>query len=548
MALPAPLPDSPTKWEGWRNYNSPNPYDRLCLSFEANPSDFQIEENCRQLLVWWQKKLPLKNQPSNPLTQLLRAGLDEAPRFLAEARIELLDPAARSRVDSHLRAEMKEKAAAEFIKFFSFAVSDGVLTKEDEANLYKLGQTSGLTLDELKVIVEESLVRTGSKRHVEPLPAPVPPPGASSPGGPASSASRGSPAEEFMRLLKLTGLADGDSEMTDDQRDALCNMGENLGLTGGEAEDVIDEYLEPGNAPLPLKPAAPLKPALAAAPLRPVQKEAAPPPPKPEPAAEKPAPEQSPLSRAEERNKHPNYRNSLDTEMLLVQSGTFFMGSAAHEAAPNEQPVSKITLNCYYMARFPVTNAEYERFDPHHFAKRAKGAGGRHPVVHVSSLDAIDFCHWLSVQEKRKYRLPTEAEWEYAARGLDGRSYPWGEGLDRGDLANLADRNTAFAWRDADIDDGYAETAPVGSYPRGASPFGMEDMAGNVWEWCLDFFEPYKGKERTNPRGPANGMKRIYRGGSWKSRATSLRATTRNSNMPAYSSNDVGFRIICECR
>ena len=72
-------------------------------------------------------------------------------------------------------------------------------------------------------------------------------------------------------------------------------------------------------------------------------------------------------------------------------------------------------------------------------------------------------------------------------------------------------------------------------------------MAGNVWEWCLDFFDSYKGKEMKNPHGPMNGVKRVYRGGSWKSRGTSLRATARNFNLPAYSSNDVGFRIVCEC-
>ena len=92
MPLPSPLPDSPTRWEGWRNYNSDNPYERLCLAFEANPSDEQIEENCRQLLVWWQKKLPLKNQPSNPATQMLRQGIDDAPKYLAEARTILLQP------------------------------------------------------------------------------------------------------------------------------------------------------------------------------------------------------------------------------------------------------------------------------------------------------------------------------------------------------------------------------------------------------------------------------------------------------------------------
>ena len=185
--------------------------------------------------------------------------------------------------------------------------------------------------------------------------------------------------------------------------------------------------------------------------------------------------------------------------------------------------------------------------DPSHARKRAPGAGERHPVVYVNSSEAAKFCQWLSSRERRRYRLPTEAEWEYAARGADGRKYPWGNQEGRGDLANFADRNTVFAWSDREIDDGFAESSPVGAFPLGASPFGMEDMAGNVWEWCLDFLEPYRGTPKINPRGAVSGTKRIYRGGSWKSRFHSLRTTTRGSNVPNYTCNDLGFRIVCEC-
>jgi formylglycine-generating enzyme required for sulfatase activity len=87
----------------------------------------------------------------------------------------------------------------------------------------------------------------------------------------------------------------------------------------------------------------------------------------------------------------------------------------------------------------------------------------------------------------------------------------------------------------------------VGAFPLGASPFGIEDMAGNVWEWCLDYYEPYHGGHKVNPRGSTAGSKRIYRGGSWKSRFSSLRTTTRGSNTPNFSCNDLGFRIVCEC-
>lgn len=167
-------------------------------------------------------------------------------------------------------------------------------------------------------------------------------------------------------------------------------------------------------------------------------------------------------------------------------------------------------------------------------------------MVYVSSLEAIKFCQWLSTKERKRYRLPTEAEWEYAARGNDGRTYPWGEHVGRGDLANFADANTGFPWSDKTVNDGYAETSPVGAFPRGASSFGVEDLAGNVWEWCSDFFEPYKGTERSNPTGPKSGAQRVLRGGSWKSRFNSLRAAGRNFNQPAFAANDVGFRLVCE--
>jgi formylglycine-generating enzyme required for sulfatase activity len=208
--------------------------------------------------------------------------------------------------------------------------------------------------------------------------------------------------------------------------------------------------------------------------------------------------------------------------------------------------MARVTLSRYYLSRYLITNADYEAFDPSHARKRAPGAGDRHPVVYVSSLEAIKFCQWLSTRERKRYRLPTEAEWEYAARGADGRKYPWGNYEGRGDLANFADKNTVFAWSDRDIDDGFPESSPVGSFPSGASPSGMLDMAGNVWEWCIDYYEPYRNVPKVNPHGPTTGTKRVYRGGSWKSRFNSLRTTTRGFNVPSFSCNDLGFRIACD--
>jgi len=233
--------------------------------------------------------------------------------------------------------------------------------------------------------------------------------------------------------------------------------------------------------------------------------------------------------------------------MVLLPAGEFVMGSDAIDAAPNEQPLTPVTLSEFYMSQHPVTNAEYEQFDPNHKRKRMEGAGGLHPVVYVTSLEAVKFCEWLGERDGKTYRLPTEAEWEYAARGTDGRKYPWGDHDRRNDLANFADASTTFPWREARINDGYAQTSPIGAFPRGASFFALEDMAGNVWEWCLDFYHPLAGAPKQNPRGPATGGKRVYRGGSWKSRFSNLRATARASNAPNYACNDLGFRIVCEC-
>lgn len=533
-AFPLPLPDDPRKWDGWTKYKSPNLYERLCLNPGENPSAEVIEEHCRELLRWWQKKLPLKNQPSNPLAQLLRPGLDESSHYLTQARVGLLDPDRRRQIDEELAAQAMEQAVLEFHKYLTFALADGVLTADEERNLLRFGAEHGLTTEQITSYIEAELKDSGARRVTVTAsePAPAPPP-------PRRRRERSvDPREDFMRMLRLSSL---DSVgMSDETRDTFVNMAENLGIEPDEAEELIDLYLDEADEKSEAE-ADPAQAAPAPAPRVSVVSN-------PEPV--RAAPEThgtSPLHAADDRQRFPNYTNSLGTQMLFVPSGEFLMGSEALDAAPNERPLTKVTLSRFYMSRFPITNAEFEKYDPTHSRKRAPGASDRHPVVYVSSLEAIKFCQSLSARERKKYRLPTEAEWEYAARGLDGRKYPWGNQDRLGNVANFADRNTVFAWSDREIDDGYPESSPVGAFPYGASPFGMEDMAGNVWEWCLDYFEPYRGAPRANPRGPTSGAKRVYRGGSWKSRFNSLRATTRGANTPSYSCNDLGFRIVCEC-
>ncbi len=487
---------------------------------------------------------------------MLRGGLDEAPGYLAEARTRLLDPQSRAQIDAEQRSRIVQEAINEFKKIIPFFITNQEVSESAEARIYEEGSKFGLLREEMERVLGAELERVGARRVEN---APPPEPVAPAPLASASSVGvSGDAATDFRRVLKLSKLCLEGDEMTDDQRDALCNMGESLGLTGGQAEDIIDEYLEEvGDLPMPpLKPVAPARTpgspkSSPVAPARPAAKPAAV---RPSTAASKelaspaaPVVNTSPVARLQERARYPNFHNELAMEMLFVPSGSFMMGSETRDAAPHEQPAVHTTVSCFYMARYPVTNSQYEAFDAAHRIRRATWADDAHPVIYVSYKDALNFCQWLTQREGRKYRLPTEAEWEYAARGTDSRVFPWGDRLDAGHYANFADKRTGFAWSDPSIDDGYAETSPVGMYPRGASPFGVEDLSGNVYEWCLDFFDFYRGQARVNPKGPNNGTRRVYRGGSWRARIASLRASARSFNTPEYLANDVGFRVVCEC-
>ncbi|MGZ5019068.1 MAG: hypothetical protein ACXWAV_01440, partial [Chthoniobacterales bacterium] len=223
--FPLPLPDDPNKWDGWTKYKSPNLYERLCLDPKQNPTNELIEEHCRQLMRWWQKKLPLKNQPSNPLTQLLRPGLDESSRYLTEARVELLDPQRRRVMDNELAAQAHEVAVAEFHKFLTFAIADGILTEEGEKKLFRFGHEHGLTDEAMNAYIEEELKQSGARRAPTGTAVSTPAPVVEQP---RVSRRRQPlpPKEEFMRMLRLTALnSDG---MSDDTRDAFVNMAENL--------------------------------------------------------------------------------------------------------------------------------------------------------------------------------------------------------------------------------------------------------------------------------------------------------------------------------
>ncbi len=170
-------------------------------------------------------------------------------------------------------------------------------------------------------------------------------------------------------------------------------------------------------------------------------------------------------------------------------------------------------------------------------------ARGDHPVVHVSWNDAMAYCAWSGT------RLPTEAEWEYAARGgLHGVAFPWGDDLEPGGAHLMNVFQGTFPQSDTAAD-GYAGTAPVGTFPPNG--FGLHNMTGNVWEWCADWFDPgyYEQSPLRDPTGPLAGTHRIMRGGSYLCHASycrRYRVSARSANTPDSSTGNLGFRVVSD--
>ena len=226
------------------------------------------------------------------------------------------------------------------------------------------------------------------------------------------------------------------------------------------------------------------------------------------------------------------------TIMVHIPAGNFTIGSPSGEGNDDEHPAHKVHISDFWLGKYEVT---FEQFD--FFCRETKrklpldegwGRGNR-PVIKVSWDDAQAYCQWLSKKTGKKFRLPSEAEWEKAAR----EKYPWGASAFMVNKVNMTGKI-----------DGFLYTAPVGSFPLGESHYGVLDMAGNVWEWVADWYNAryYKVSEASDPQGPASGTHRVVRGGCWKNGPELIRSANRSSENPDQRLNIVGFRVAMDHR
>ena len=220
--------------------------------------------------------------------------------------------------------------------------------------------------------------------------------------------------------------------------------------------------------------------------------------------------------------------------MVLVPAGEFIMGSDVGES--REKPEHTIFVDVFYIDQYEVTYRQWKEFlDLSRLSVSAgAGAGDNYPVTNVTWSDARAYCEWMG------NRLPTEAEWEKAVRGSGGQKYPWGN-LEPGE-------GGVYRANILGSEDAYSNTSPVGSFPEGVSPYGAYDMAGNVWEWCADWYSDgyYSQSPEKNPTGPETGVYRVLRGGSWNTVADYARSAIRAYGDPVVRSHDYGFRCVRE--
>jgi sulfatase modifying factor 1 len=225
----------------------------------------------------------------------------------------------------------------------------------------------------------------------------------------------------------------------------------------------------------------------------------------------------------------------MSPEVVVIPAGTFLMG--CDQGQENEQPVHRVWLDTFAIGKFPITNREYKAcvddkaVPPPPFWSERMFHHSEQPVVGVTWYEAVAYCAWLSKRHGRVYRLPSEAEWERAARGgLEGALYPWGD-------------EPPWERPYAGYDGETGGPQEVGANePNG---FGLYDTSEGVHEWCSDYFkyDYYRHSPERNPQGPATGRRRASRGGSWRHRVKFSRCAARSSLPPDYKYADYGFRV-----
>ncbi len=220
------------------------------------------------------------------------------------------------------------------------------------------------------------------------------------------------------------------------------------------------------------------------------------------------------------------------------------------ESFGNESPAHLVKLAGFWIDQTEVTNGRYQKCEQEKACTPPSDSSSYYRSDYYGNLEYFDFpVIWITRDQAEAYctwagaRLPTEAEWEYAARGPDSWLFPWGDNFD-GARLNYCDANCDAGRNDPAVDDGYADTAPVGSFPSGASWVGALDMAGNVREWLADWYGPYTADPQINPTGPATGTTIIPHGGSWLDLPSLIRSANRGGDPPDYTRHNVGFRCV----
>lgn len=242
----------------------------------------------------------------------------------------------------------------------------------------------------------------------------------------------------------------------------------------------------------------------------------------------------------------PSAVQTLINNMVYVDGGTFTMGATSEQGSDAwnfEKPTHQVTLSSFQIGKYEVTQEEWQAVmgsNPSYFK------GDSLPVEQVSWEDCQEFILKLNALTGKRFRLPTEAEWEYAARGGNrSRGYKYAGSNDIDDIAwfwkNSGNQRLNGEWSIYEINANNCQTHPVGQ--KSPNELGLYDMSGNVWEWCQDWYGSYNSSAQTNPIGAGSGSNRVLRGGCWINNARDCRSSHRIDNAPSYRVDNLGLRL-----